>query len=82
MEEEGKPPSNSPTAAVEVEEEEGESKSIQPRFATRWVTLYSTVLLQREIAYSVDFFQSQVPRTKRYPVYFLTPPTQMQTSYM
>ena len=29
--------------------------------ATRWVTLYSTVLLQREIAYRVDLFQSQVP---------------------
>ena len=26
--------------------------------------------LEREIAYSTDFFQSQVPRTKRYPVYF------------
>ena len=26
--------------------------------------------LEREIAYSADFFQSQVPRTKRYPVYF------------
>ena len=25
--------------------------------------------LEREIAYSADFFQSQVPRTKRYPVY-------------
>ena len=24
--------------------------------------------LEREIAYSADFFQSQVPRTKRYPV--------------
>ena len=26
------------------------------------------LLLQREIAYSVDLFQSQVPRTNRYPV--------------
>ena len=26
--------------------------------------------LEREIAYSADFFHSQVPRTKRYPVYF------------
>ena len=25
--------------------------------------------LEREIAYSADFFRSQVPRTKRYPVY-------------
>ena len=25
--------------------------------------------LEREIAYIADFFQSQVPRTKRYPVY-------------
>ena len=25
--------------------------------------------LEREIAFSADFFQSQVPRTKRYPVY-------------
>ena len=24
--------------------------------------------LEREIAYSADFFRSQVPRTKRYPV--------------
>ena len=28
--------------------------------------------LEREIAYSVDFFQSQVPRTKRYTVYNCT----------
>ena len=27
--------------------------------------------LEREIGYSADFFQSQVPRTKRYPVYCL-----------
>ena len=27
--------------------------------------------LERKIAYSVDFFQSQVPRTKRYPVYII-----------
>ena len=27
--------------------------------------------LEREIAYNADFFQSQVPRTKRYPVYSL-----------
>ena len=26
---------------------------------------------EREIAYSADFFQSQVPRTKQYPVYLL-----------
>ena len=25
--------------------------------------------LEREITYSADIFQSQVPRTKRYPVY-------------
>ena len=25
--------------------------------------------LEGEIAYSADFFRSQVPRTKRYPVY-------------
>ena len=42
------------------------SKSTQPRFASRWVTLYSTVLLQREIAYRVDLFQSQVPRYNRF----------------
>ena len=29
--------------------------------------------LEREIAYNADFFQSQVPRNKRYPVYSITP---------
>ena len=29
--------------------------------------------LEREIAYGVDLFQSQVPRTNRYPVYFHVP---------
>ena len=35
-----------------------------------YVCVYVENRLEREIAYSADFFQSQVPRTKRYPVYF------------
>ena len=41
--------------------------------ATRWVTLYNTVLLQREIAYRVDLFQSQVPCYNRSILYFNFP---------